>query len=135
MRCRFCDKDMSSPAKSHIIPRSFFKLVRGQEKYTIVMRASEKAVTEEYTQAGIYDSKILCVECEKRFSPYDAHGFAVFTDVFRDKKVYLDNNGIPCAFLLPNVDFRLLKLFVLSLLWRSSVSRHHFFSNVDLGPH
>ena len=134
MRCRFCDKHDASPAKSHIIPRSFFGLVRGQEKYSVVMRVSKKAVTRlHYTQAGIYDSEILCVECEKRFSPYDAHGFAVFTEVFQHKKLYLENSGIPCAFLLPNVDFRLLKLFVLSVLWRASVSRHDFFLGVDLG--
>jgi hypothetical protein len=38
-----------------------------------------------------------------------------------------------CAYRLPGVDFRLLKLFLLGTLWRASVSSLDFFSNVDLG--
>jgi hypothetical protein len=32
-------------------------------------------------------------------------------------------------------DYRKLKLFLLSLLWRVGVAEHDFFSCVDLGPH
>jgi hypothetical protein len=135
MRCRFCNQDKPRLARAHIIPRSFFRLVRGEGHYSVLMRASRKAVTQDYTQAGIYDCGILCVECERRFSRYDTHGFAVFTNVFLHKTLYLDTYGIPCALLLPNVNFLLLKLFVLSVLWRASVSRLDFFNNVDLGPH
>jgi hypothetical protein len=59
----------------------------------------------------------------------------VFTKVFEEPELYRDKDGIECAYLLPNVDFRLLKLFVLSVLWRASVSRLYFFRDVDLGPH
>jgi hypothetical protein len=55
MRCRFCDQDKPALAKAHIIPRSFFKGVRGKENYSVEMRVSEKAVKEKYHQAGNYD--------------------------------------------------------------------------------
>jgi len=50
--------------------------------------------------------------------PYDAHGHSVFTKVFKEPKIYRDPAGIECAYVLPDVDFRLLKLFVLGVLWR-----------------
>jgi hypothetical protein len=53
--------------------------------------------------------------------------------VFEQQNIYRDQNGFECAYLLPNVDFRLLKLFVLSVLWRASVSGLDFYSGVDLG--
>src|SRR5262249_32645073 len=86
-----------------------------------------------YQQAGHYDSNILCEDCERKFSPYDAHGHSVFTNVFKEPNIYRDRDGYECAYLLPNVDFRLLKLFVLGLLWKASVSRLFFYCKVDLG--
>lgn len=132
MRCRFCNKDKRL-TKAHIIPRSLFKPVRGEGKYSIEMRVSKKAVKENYLQAGNYDCGILCEECEREFSPYDAHGHSVFTKVFKEPNIYRDPAGIECAYVLPDVDFPLLKLFVLGVLWRASVSSLDFFSNVDLG--
>jgi hypothetical protein len=132
-RCRFCEQDKVALAKAHVIPRSFFKRVRGKAKYSTELRASKKAVTEKFQQAGHYDCEILCEDCERKFTPYDTHGFSVFTKVFENQNIYRDPNGFECAYLLPNVDFRLLKLFVLSVLWRASVSRLHFYRNVDLG--
>lgn len=38
-------------------------------------------------------------------------------------------------FTIPNVDYRLYRLFHLSILWRASVSRLPFYSDVNLGPH
>ena len=132
-RCRFCGKEKPALIKAHIIPRSFFKLVRGDAKYSTELRASENAVTREALQAGYSDDDILCEECESKFTPYDTHGFAVFTKVFENQNIYRDPNEFECAYLLPDVDFRLLKLFVLSVLWRASVSRLRFYRNVDLG--
>jgi hypothetical protein len=36
--------------------------------------------------------------------------------------------------MLRNVDYRLLKLFAIAVLWRASASSHTFFSRVRLGP-
>jgi hypothetical protein len=135
MHCRFCNQEKPALAKAHIIPRSFFKSVRGKGKYSVEMRVSEKAVKEKYHQAGNYDSRILCEECERKFSLYDAHGHSVFTKVFEERRIYRDPAGRDCAYFLPDVDFRLLKLFVLGVLWRASVSSLDLFSNVDLGRH
>jgi hypothetical protein len=132
-RCRFCNQEKAALAKAHVIPRSFFKRVRGTAKYSVEMRVSEKDIKEKYQQAGHSDCNILCEDCERKFSPYDTHGHSVFTKVFEEPKIYRDNHGHELAYLLSEVDYALLKLFVLSLLWRASVSGLYFYRNVDLG--
>lgn len=99
------------------------------------MMVSRDKTKKDFKQAGISDRTIVCQACESRFSKYDDHGYRVFTNVFRQKKVYSDHQGNRCAYLLPRVDYHRLKLFVLSLLWRASVSQHLFFRRVTLGPH
>jgi hypothetical protein len=134
-RCRFCEQDKVALVKAHVIPRSFFRRVRGDAKYSTELSASKEAVKETALQAGNYDCEILCKECEQIFSPYDKQGYSVFTKVFEEPNIYRDR-GIECAHVLPDVDFPLLKLFVLSVLWRASVSRMRFYRDVDLGqPH
>ena len=39
------------------------------------------------------------------------------------------------AFILEEYDYNKFKLFVLSLVWRASVSRQDIFENVSLGPY
>ena len=133
MRCRFCDQDKPALAKAHVIPRSFFKRVRGAAKYSVELHVSENGIKEKPEQAGHYDCNILCEECERKFSPYDAHGHSVFTKVFEKPNIYRDDDGFECAYLLPDVNYALFKLFVLSVLWRASVSQLPFYRNVHLG--
>ena len=135
MNCRFCNREQPKFAKAHIIPRSFYKAVRGTGKYSVLIQASKTEIKQDAKQAGIYDHNILCEECEGRFNKFDDHGFRVFTGVFRKRELYRDHDGIPCAYLLPNARYDLLKLFVLSLYWRASVSNLPFFSNVSLEHH
>ena len=123
MTCRLCDREFPKLAKAHIIPRSFFKAIRGEGKYSILFQASKKEITQEFKQAGIYDTAILCEECEPRFTSFDDHGFRVFTNVFKKPSIYLDYAGNPCALLLPNVRYDLLKLFVLSLVSVAAANR------------
>jgi len=135
MICAYCKGDFPKLIKAHIIPRSFFKIIRGSSKYSVVVNASEKGVKKEYKQAGIFDDEILCQKCEQLFGPYDNYGYKAFTEVLAKRQIYVDDQGNPCALLFQNLDYGLLKLFVLSMLWRASVSRHTFFSKVRLGPY
>jgi hypothetical protein len=80
-RCRFCNESKAGLAKAHIIPRSFFKLVRGDAKYATEMRASTKAVTLKARQAGHSDDNILCEECERKFSIRCSRVFGVHEGV------------------------------------------------------
>ncbi len=87
-------------------------------------------------QAGISDRGILCRDCEARFGKWDDHGFRVLTKSRGDDYLIRDrDSGIPLGVALPEAKYDRLKLVVLSVLWRASVSSLPFFSHVKLGPH
>ncbi len=75
--------------------------------------------------------RLLCEECEQRFSAWEREGAALIRHpkllprgLTRDKVLFL--LGLPYA---P------LKLFLMSLLWRMGASTLREFTFVDLGPH
>ena len=98
--------------------------------------------------------RLLCDECEKRFSVYEGWAsdfykgaIVAFSDTTRSeipfgKRLHftrIDSNGNPTKSGVPRklkvegFDYKILKLFLLSLLWRMGVSQLHFFSGVTLG--
>ena len=62
--------------KAHIIPRTFFEVLRGTGNYTVLVepKASKQS---QYLQAGDFDPEILCAECDNKFSPLDGYGFKI----------------------------------------------------------
>jgi hypothetical protein len=133
--CQFCKTPDKKLVKAHIIPRSIFNLVKKDENYSVYFEARQDRVRTEYKQAGLYDENILCADCEAQFSNWDAHGGAVICKRRWEADLYHDAGGNPCGYHLKDVRYELFMLFLLSVLWRASVSGHQFFRGVQLGPH
>lgn len=122
-------------ARAHIIPRSFFKQLRIDDQMPKLLSVGPDSVTEHVYQSGIWDSNIVCRECEARFGPYDDHGIRVLRGVtkcpiFKDK-----DDGNELSYVLQNASYARLKMFFLTVLWRAHWASHRFFSQVDLGPY
>jgi hypothetical protein len=135
LQCKYCGHSCSKLAKAHIIPRSFYKVVRGSDKYSVELKVKENYEKQEYWQSGIHDSNIVCESCEKLFNPFDTHGYAVLSATLSQKKVCYGSDRQPYAYLIENADYHKLKLFFLSMLWRAHASSLIFFSHVNLGSH
>ena len=133
--CRLCKSEGKPLVKSHIIPRSLFKLIAKGGPYSVYFKAQKSGVTTDYKQAGIYDDEILCKDCEARFSELDKHGNQVLSRPRGEADVYRDPQGVACGFILRDLKYELFKRFLLAVLWRASVSSHEFFRRVDLGCH
>lgn len=78
---------------------------------------------------GIYD-KLLCGDCEDIIKEYEDYAKKIIylnakPAIEVEKKAYCNNN----------YDYRLLKLFVLSLLWRASISSQDSFKQASLGKY
>ena len=130
MNCRFCARDRKL-VEAHIIPRSFFGINPSQKQPVRLVTN----VTGRYSQKvpkGVYDSTIVCEECEQRFSPWDDYAFEIFMESWGsfDK---ITERGQDICYCLPSFDYPRLKLFFMSLLWRAAVSSNPFFGKVDLG--
>lgn len=72
---------------------------------------------------------LLCQQCEQTLANYENYSATLLrnADAYRSK----NNKEI----VIPNFDYRKFKLFGLSLLWRSHISKLYFFQQVKLGPH
>jgi hypothetical protein len=82
----------------------------------------------------VYDQTIVCERCERSFSDYDSYAAHLFLNRFDEFAEVRDNNRRLTGYMLRNVDYRLLKLFAIAVLWRASASLRTFFSRVRLGP-
>jgi hypothetical protein len=85
-------------------------------------------------QNGIWDNRILCDICDGSFSPWDNYGFRILGNP-PGNNILPQNDAEMQAFVIKNIKYDVLKLFILSLLWRASVSTVPFFSRIQLGAH
>jgi hypothetical protein len=132
--CKFCGRSDRPLVNAHIIPRSFFRIVRADAKYSVAVKAQGNALVPHFTQAGFADKNILCESCEKLFTPWDTYGFEVLSRKRKpEDDIYVD--GMLWGTRIHGLDFTLFQKFVLSVLWRASVSSHAFFTKVELGPY
>jgi hypothetical protein len=88
-----------------------------------------------FRQAGNFDKHILCLECEKKFSPLDAYGWKLLGNPDLTKPIFSHSSmGTVQAYCVTGCDTDKLRKFILSVLWRASVSSIEFYGYVRLGP-
>lgn len=130
MICKGCNQDKNL-VKAHIIPESFFRDIRAGEK-TLKLISNVEGVHTKKAPIGVYDKEILCRDCEDKFQVLDDYAAKVLIDNAEIEE--LKQHGSLVGYKIPDVDYELLKRFVISLLWRASVSKQGFYGKVSLGP-
>ncbi len=113
---------------SHVIPEWVYQpLYDSIHRYRVVGASARKH--PRYLQQGIHEP-LLCQGCESRFSDFEGYARGV---LFGGRKVLSEprDGGVD----LVSLDYRKLKAFQLSILWRAGVARDDFFSMVDLAEH
>lgn len=120
--CRLCKKE-AKLRNSHILPE-FFYLDLYEEKHRTLQIAQEG---EKIIQKGIREY-LLCQQCETKLSKYEKYAKELINEIPNFSRN--DELGILYS---ENVDYTKFKLFQLSLLWRSGISTHLAFSQIDLG--
>lgn len=131
MICRYCGEDRKL-IKAHVIPEAFFRRLRdGQAPPR--MLTNKKNEYPKRMPIGVYDKKILCQACEPHFQQWDDYAQDLL-DVEPKGASQIIENGQFAGYEIQEYNYNLLKLFFISLLWRASVSKHIFYSKVNLGP-
>lgn len=126
-KCKLCLK-YSVLKKSHIIPEYFYKPMY-DSKHRFSQISPEPNKRNQYVQKGLREY-LLCNECEQHINIYEKYANEV---MFYKQPKKVDQN-YKIAYI-EGIDYRLMKLFQLSILWRASVSKLETFSTVNLGPH
>lgn len=93
---------------------------------------------EHITFTGEFEANILCQECENKISRWEAYAYTVLYGGILPKGsqvlVQQQRNQHGAEFLyVQGLDYKLFKLFLLSILWRASISSRPFFKYVSLG--
>lgn len=128
--CKLCCNEYESLSRSHIFPKGFFA------------NLPEKANIKTYSQGGqsrvrqsaLIDSNILCASCEEITSHLDTYAI----EIFRDKRnsFSVGTNVTSNKFVIfNNVNYKKLKAFFASMLWRVSASNEKEVKNLSVGDH
>ena len=92
------------------------------------------------SQIGIYDSRILCEQCDGELGKLDQHACEVLleknlaiSDLAGGKAI--DGNGDTLCYTLEGANPEIIWKFVLSVIWRSHHSTREEVARVKLGMH
>lgn len=130
MICKGCNQDRKL-RESHVIPKSFFIGHRVENKSPLLMSDSINSYPKR-SLIGVYDKGILCKECEDKFQEVDNYSYTLFLKN-ESSHIELKKSGSVFGYQVNDVNYRLLKLFFISVLWRASISTQGFYSKVQLG--
>lgn len=90
---------------------------------------------------GEFESNIFCYECDNvRLGKLETYAHRILyiekPNKSRNIKVQdqINQHGVVSTYV-KGIDYKKFKLFLLSILWRSSISSRDFYEQVNLGPH
>ena len=128
--CSLC-KQTAKLCESHIIPE-FVYVPLYDENHRMLTKSVNPMIHTKRPRKGIWEH-LLCRSCEVRLSDYESEA----------KKLWDGAKGLTCEiggntnelFTIKGFDYKKLKLFQISILWRASVTNNEFFNKVKLGEH
>ena len=107
--------------------------MKGDDRHAILIKPDNSKYTETI-QSGIFDRDILCAQCDAILGRLDEYGYTVFKSFPTDKDhLVVDRDRMPIGYDLRCDNVQKAQKFLLSVLWRASVTKHDFFSRVSLG--
>ena len=125
--CKLCLME-TKLNNSHIIPEYFYKPMY-DSKHRFFKLSRELNIKNEFVQKGLREY-LLCNSCEQQINEYEKYANRVM--FYEPPKNISQNSKIV---IVEGIDYKLMKLFQLSILWRSAVSTLPTFQEVKLGPH
>lgn len=137
MKCQLCLLDKPLIKKSHIIPNFLYKGMFGKQHKLINVNI-DNVGDKKIMQTGFNESNILCAKCDNeiigRLERYASN--AIYMKESRKyaiKKKYVQETELHPAYIrCYGLDYTFTKLFFLSILWRSHISKIPFFEDIIL---
>ena len=140
--CKLCGLEKKL-IKAHIIPEFMYKPLYNENHKFYELTKEDNLKGEKvipYKQIGEFDKDILCEKCDNELlGSLEKYAQKVFfrKDLSKSEMPDCKNYKIKdyefseCS----NVSYKKMKLFLLSILWRSHITNRPFFNSVSLGPH
>lgn len=127
-KCKLCEKE-TELCKSHIIPEFFYDKIydiKPRKFWFFILNSKESYKKQE--QKGLREY-LLCKTCEKEFSVYEKYAAEIIYAKNRRSPVLLQKkSGTENVTLneFNGFDYDKFKLFLMSILWRISISSEKF---------
>jgi hypothetical protein len=139
---KLCKNDYEILAKkSHLIPKFLYKnIIKNKDKPIdkFIYKVKEKKVFDpkKISPDGYFENDIFCINCEKIFKYLEDYFSSVVFNKVKNKltpfREEIFRNNLRCI-KFTNFDNKKFKLFLLSILWRLSVSKKIEFVGLNLG--
>ncbi len=135
INCRLCGLEKRL-VDAHIIPDFMYHELYDENHwlYKVVLG---NPIEHSKIPTGEYDPNILCEDCDVgRIGQFEDYAAKVYTT-----GAGIESTNIHCKDInvtithTKNIDYKKFKLFLLSILWRSSITKRELFSEVKLGPY
>jgi hypothetical protein len=134
--CKLCGEKKKLCEQSHIIPNFLYKDLKKEEGHFYLVKSKDNRYEKKAKiQTGEFDKHILCQKCENEvLSRYEKYGASVLKGGVELKMINKKANGV--SFLeIGDIDYAIFKLFILSILWKASISKRDLFKEISLGPY
>jgi hypothetical protein len=127
MKCKMCLVEKKL-CKAHIYPTFLYKRLRiytpdkkGQSKVNKMEYSKDRAKTTSHS-TGLYDSNILCSDCDNLISKlFENYAVNLLFDGVR-KEIEYEIETADTHFRFSGIDSSKIKKFVLSVFWRASIA-------------
>ena len=151
--CKLCGNS-GLLKESHIIPDFYIRGLeydsptgsKGIQQPFSILLSTDSNLKGGAKQRGYWEKVVglkeylLCGDCEQKFSEYEAYARNLFygnasplTKIPIGNLVRVHHAGSFIDIRKATVDYKSLKLFQLSILWRAGVAKGSFFKEVNLG--
>lgn len=140
--CKLCGLERDLLKKSHIIPEFMYERLFDEHHQTHKFEPKSFFSGQSKMQrpsSGEYEGGLLCSECDNKkigdLESYAApflYAKGVLPDHLKaDVETHRCDGGVGYS-IVRNTDYAKFKLFLLSVLWRSSISKRDFFDQINL---
>lgn len=126
--CKLCRSEKKL-LKSHVIPEFMYASMY-DENHRFQRISSLQDEFNPRKQKGEWD-RLLCSDCEQRISKFERYASLLLNGGAAIEPI-TEHLGV---IKVSGIDYKLFKLFQLSILWRAGVSTRPIFEMVDLGKH
>jgi hypothetical protein len=124
--------------KAHIIPDFNFKKIydKKHKLYKVPLNITPDFVTKKVSMSE-YDKNLLCKECDNKLSKFESYfdkvlnGGSFINSELPEYMQQQNQHGIR-SILIKNINYKLTKLYLISLLWRASATSRSNYKDIKL---
>lgn len=134
--CKLCGKTAKLLRKSHIIPEFMYNGIFDDSHTMLLADLKDEMKKPRPFQTGFRDRYILCLSCDNvLLGNLERYTASILYNGNSKKPAQVERrigkDGVKSLYI-KNLDYRILKNCLLSILWRSHISQNKFFKEVSI---